>query len=134
MQARWQDTPTDFFSDAPFDRRDERDDRRFYERPRLVHHLDRTARDMVADIYRRFVSDGMHSREDIPVALGELPEWVHQQVLEDKPTWVNPTVHRERTIWLSQAIGGEPQIAEAILAQVREAVDWNPTPTEPTRA
>lgn len=59
MQARWQDTPTDFFSDKPFVRRDEKPDRRFYDNPRLVHHLDKTARDMVADIYRRFLEDGM---------------------------------------------------------------------------
>ena len=56
MQARWQDLPTDFFSGTPFIRDDERDDDAFYQKPRLVHHLDRTAREMVADIYRRFVT------------------------------------------------------------------------------
>ena len=58
MQTRWQDTPTDFFSDEPFARRDERVDNRFYGNPRLVHHLDETARDMVADVYKRFVKEG----------------------------------------------------------------------------
>ena len=57
MQARWQDRPTDFFSGRPFRRRDEQPDGRFYAQPRLVHHLDETARDMVADIYKRFVTD-----------------------------------------------------------------------------
>ncbi len=60
MQTRWQNEPTDFFSSKPFQRRDERSDTRFYDHPRLVHHIDETARDMVADLYSRFVTDGMH--------------------------------------------------------------------------
>jgi FKBP-type peptidyl-prolyl cis-trans isomerase 2 len=60
MQARWQNEPTDFFSGEPFKRRNEQSDTRFYDHPRLVHHIDETARDMVADLYDRFVSDGMH--------------------------------------------------------------------------
>ena len=60
MQARWQNEPTDFFSGKPFQRQDEQSDTRFYDHPRLVHHIDETARDMVADLYKRFVTDGMH--------------------------------------------------------------------------
>ena len=60
MQARWQGKPTDFFSDNPFHRRDERPDDRFYDNPRLVHHIDETAQEMVADLYKRFVNDGAH--------------------------------------------------------------------------
>lgn len=59
MQARWKNTPTDFFSDRPFARRDTQKDGGFYDHPRLVHHLDRTAREMVSDIYKRFIRDGM---------------------------------------------------------------------------
>ncbi|BBO69302.1 hypothetical protein DSCA_32320 [Desulfosarcina alkanivorans] len=60
MQARWQSTPTDFFDSDAFTRRNEQTDGRFYSKPRLVHHLDETAREMVADVYKRFVGDGMH--------------------------------------------------------------------------
>jgi SAM-dependent methyltransferase/FKBP-type peptidyl-prolyl cis-trans isomerase 2 len=59
MQARWNGTPTDFFSASPFERQNDTDDSQFYGAPRLVHHLDETARDLVADLYRRFVKDGM---------------------------------------------------------------------------
>ena len=59
MQARWQDRPTDFFSGRPFLRRDGQPDDHFYANPRLVHHADETAREMIADVYRRFVTDGM---------------------------------------------------------------------------
>lgn len=59
MQARWNNEPTDFFSVNPFERKDETEDARFYEKPRLIHHLDETARDLVGDVYKRFVKDGM---------------------------------------------------------------------------
>jgi SAM-dependent methyltransferase/FKBP-type peptidyl-prolyl cis-trans isomerase 2 len=60
MQARWNNEPTDFFSVNPFNRKDETDDSRFYDTPRLVHHLDATARDLVSDLYSRFVKDDMN--------------------------------------------------------------------------
>jgi SAM-dependent methyltransferase len=59
MQVRWQDRPTDFFSDDPFSRRDEEADHLFYGSPRLVHHIDETARELVSDLTKRFVKDGM---------------------------------------------------------------------------
>lgn len=74
MQARWQDTPTDFFSDAPFARKDEQADDRFYAQPRLVHHLDETARDMVANLYKRFVKDGMQVLDLMSSWASHLPE------------------------------------------------------------
>ena len=74
MQARLQGTPTDFFSDNPFVRRDEQADGRFYDKPRLVHHLDETAREMVADLYNRFVKDGMHVLDLMSSWVTHLPE------------------------------------------------------------
>ena len=59
MQARWKGTPTDFFSDGPFQRRDEAPDDRFYAQPRLVQHIDDTAIDMLKQIYSRFLEKGM---------------------------------------------------------------------------
>jgi SAM-dependent methyltransferase len=76
MQARWQGTPTDFFSNDAFSRRDEKADDRFYGKPRLVHHLDQTARDMVADVYKRFVKDGMQVLDLMSSWDTHLPETV----------------------------------------------------------
>ena len=59
MQARWQDQPTDFFSDNPFERRDEAPDSLFYARPRMVQHIDDGAMDMVRDIHAQFVNAEM---------------------------------------------------------------------------
>ena len=74
MQARWQGTPTDFFSDEPFSRRDPQADERFYATPRLVNHLDDTDRDMVSDIYRRFVKDDMQVLDLMSSWVSHLPE------------------------------------------------------------
>ncbi len=59
MQARWNDQPTDFFSDTPFGRQDEAPDPLFYAKPRLVRHLDDTAVDMVRQLYGRFLAQDM---------------------------------------------------------------------------
>lgn len=103
MQARWQDTPTDFFSDAPFARTDESVDGNFYVKPRLVHHLDITARDMVADLYQRFVKDGMRVLDLMSSWTSHLPEGVrpeavsglgmNQAELEQNPRLTDFTVH-----------------------------------------
>lgn len=74
MQARWQGQPTDFFSDRPFARSNEQIDSRFYEQPRLVHHLDATAREMVADVYKRFVVDGAHILDLMSSWTSHLPQ------------------------------------------------------------
>ena len=74
MQARWQDRPTDFFSGRPFSRRDDQPDDRFYANPRLVHHADQTARDMIADVYKRFVKDGMAVLDLMSSWTSHLPE------------------------------------------------------------
>lgn len=59
MQARWQNKPTDFYAGEPFRRRDEGPDEDFYRAPRMVDHMDETARDMLGNLYLRFVRDGM---------------------------------------------------------------------------
>ena len=76
MQARWNDKPTDFFSGQPFSRRDEHADDSFYTRPRLVHHVDETARDMIADLYKRFVKGGTRVLDLMTSWHSHLPEGV----------------------------------------------------------
>lgn len=66
-----------------------------------------------------FISDGLHSFEDIPVLLG-----LTHNVKEKGFT--NP--HREdgRRLWYATAIGTEPMIADVILAQVEKFDDEHP--------
>jgi sirohydrochlorin cobaltochelatase len=60
-----------------------------------------------------FISDGLHSYEDIPVLLG-LTENVKVA------GWKNPHSLGERRLWYASAIGTEPLMADVILAQVKK--------------
>jgi len=69
-----------------------------------------------------FISDGMHTQEDIPVLLGEPKRVVRQRLEAGQPTWRNPTELNGKLVWYAPAVGTEPGIAEVILERVREAV------------
>jgi sirohydrochlorin cobaltochelatase len=68
-----------------------------------------------------FISDGLHSYEDIPVMLGEPAHVVQERYRSGQPTWRNPTEKHGRCVWYSASIGSEPHIADVILDRVREA-------------
>jgi sirohydrochlorin cobaltochelatase len=70
-----------------------------------------------------FISDGLHSYEDIPVLLGEPATVVQARYRAGEPTWRNPTEKQGKRVWYSASIGTEPGIAEVILERVREAVN-----------
>ena len=60
-----------------------------------------------------FISDGLHSYEDIPVLLG-LTHNIREQ------GFTNPHRENGRRLWYATAIGTEPFIADVILAQVQQ--------------
>ncbi len=68
-----------------------------------------------------FISDGLHSHEDIPVMLGEPERVVQERLKSGQPTWRNPTERRGKRLWYSASIGNEPLIADVILERVCEA-------------
>jgi sirohydrochlorin cobaltochelatase len=68
-----------------------------------------------------FISDGLHTQEDIPVLLGETKRIVEQRIAAGQPPWRNPTEKNGKLVWYSPAIGTEPRIADVILERVREA-------------
>lgn len=59
MQARWKNRPTEFFQDHPFERMNNESDLKFYEKPRLVQHIDDTAANVVKDLYGLLLKNGM---------------------------------------------------------------------------
>jgi len=86
----------------------------------------------VADCYRMararnivlvpfFISDGLHSYEDIPVMLGEREKTVQSRLKSGRPTWSNPTEKNGKFVWYTSAVGGEPHIVDVILQRVAEA-------------
>lgn len=68
-----------------------------------------------------FISDGLHTQEDIPVLLGEHERVVRQRLAAGQPTWRNPTERHGRLVWYSPSVGTEPLMADVILERVREA-------------
>jgi sirohydrochlorin cobaltochelatase len=67
-----------------------------------------------------FVSDGLHTQQDIPVMLGEPEKIVAERLAAGRPPWRNPTEKNGRLVWYAPAVGTEPHIAEVILERVRE--------------
>ena len=68
-----------------------------------------------------FISDGLHTVEDIPVLLGEPERIVKERLAAGVPTWRNPTERGGKLIWYSPSVGTEPLLADVILERVREA-------------
>lgn len=68
-----------------------------------------------------FISDGLHTQEDIPVLLGETKKNIEQRLASGQPVWRNPTERNGKLVWYSPAIGTEPGIADVILERVKEA-------------
>ncbi len=97
-----------------------------------VHPVFMEEEPRIADCYRTsqtkdivmvpfFISDGLHSFEDIPVMLGEPESAVRERFRNGQPTWRNPTEKFGKRLWYSSSIGNEPLMAEVILHRVREA-------------
>jgi sirohydrochlorin cobaltochelatase len=72
-----------------------------------------------------FISDGLHTQEDIPVLLGEAKRIVEQRIATGQSAWRNPTEKNGRLIWYSPAVGSAPEMADVILERVREAANAN---------
>lgn len=90
------------------------------EEPRVDRCLDLCrSRNLV--VLPFFISDGLHTREDIPVLLGEPESAVRQRLSAGRPTWPNPTQRSGRRVWVAAAVGSEPALADVILERVREA-------------
>ncbi|MDE3066889.1 MAG: cobalamin biosynthesis protein CbiX [Verrucomicrobiota bacterium] len=68
-----------------------------------------------------FISDGLHTQEDIPVLLGETKKNVEQRLAAGRPAWRNPTEKNGKLVWYASAVGTAPDLAEVILERVREA-------------
>ena len=102
MQAADPDVPTDFHSDEPFARLDERADRLFYREPRLVQHLDGCVRGQIAEVYARFLKPGMRVLDLMSSWVSHLPDAIDLQVaglglnaaeLAQNPRLAERTVH-----------------------------------------
>ncbi|HSY43918.1 MAG TPA: CbiX/SirB N-terminal domain-containing protein [Candidatus Acidoferrum sp.] len=69
-----------------------------------------------------FISDGLHTQEDIPLLLGETKKNIEARLAAGQPVWRNPMERHGKLVWYSAAVGTEPGIADVILQRVKEAV------------
>lgn len=92
------------------------------EDPR-IKDCQQTARTRNVVVVPFFISDGLHTTEDIPILLGEPERFVKERLAAGQPTWRNPSEKHGKLTWYSQAIGSEPLLAEVILERVREAAE-----------
>jgi sirohydrochlorin cobaltochelatase len=70
-----------------------------------------------------FISDGLHTQEDIPVLLGETRAAVQHRLTSRQPVWRNPMEKHGKLVWYTPAVGTEPHLADVILERVKEAAD-----------
>lgn len=82
------------------------------EEPRIEKWQELTSQPNVI-VVPFFISDGLHSYEDIPKLLG-----ISSDVRAHG--FSNPTLFKERKIWYARAIGTEPKIVDLILAQIED--------------
>lgn len=89
------------------------------EEPRIpkIYELARTKNIIVVPF---FISDGMHTQEDIPKLLGEPERIVEARLASKQPTWRNPTERNEKLVWYASPVGTEPSMADVLLQRVRE--------------
>jgi sirohydrochlorin cobaltochelatase len=68
-----------------------------------------------------FISDGLHTQEDIPVLLGETKKNVGERLASGQPVWRNPMERNGKLVWYSATVGTEPGIADVVLERIKEA-------------
>ena len=93
------------------------------EEPRIArwHEFVQTKNAVVVPF---FISDGLHTQEDIPVLLGEPERVVRQSRQANELTWKNPNNKHDKLVWYAHAVGTAPELAEVILDRIREAAAW----------
>ncbi|MGZ4988166.1 MAG: CbiX/SirB N-terminal domain-containing protein [Limisphaerales bacterium] len=91
------------------------------EEPRIVECYKLAAKKNII-VVPFFISDGMHTVEDIPEMLGEPKRLVQERLKSGQPTWRNPSEKNGKLLWYTRSIGTEPHIADVISERVVEAV------------
>jgi SAM-dependent methyltransferase len=74
MQSRYNGSATRFFDGPAFERDDPNDDRRFYDRPRLVQHIDDQAIATISGLYGRLIPPGGRVLDLMSSWTSHLPE------------------------------------------------------------
>jgi sirohydrochlorin cobaltochelatase len=68
-----------------------------------------------------FISDGLHTQEDIPALLGEPELKLRQPLAAGRSARVNPILRGSQRLWYTPAIGTDPSLADLVVERVHEA-------------
>ena len=98
----------------------------FLEEEPRIESWNEFARTQQVVIVPFFISDGLHTQEDIPMLLGMPEEVVRQRLKNGEPVWQNPTEINGKTVWYTPSIGTAREVSEIILERVREAERGSP--------
>jgi hypothetical protein len=133
MQARINGKPTDFFSGHPFERESDAKDDVFYEKPRLVGHIDRQASYVVSEIYARVLKPHMKVLDLMSSWQSHLPKALKLQKLvglgmnavemEENPVVDEYVVHDLNTI---TKLPFEDEVFDAVICTVSVEYLINP--------
>lgn len=97
----------------------------YMEEPPLIAEWDKLTTQANVVVVPFFISDGLHSYQDIPVLLG-IRNTPGKAASQADVFRHNPHELRGRRLYYGAAIGTEPGFADIILDQVRAFVDRNP--------
>jgi sirohydrochlorin cobaltochelatase len=81
-----------------------------------------------------FVSEGLHTAEDLPVLLGLSAETVQLRRAQGRSAWENPARLHGRDVWCTPAVGSDSHVAEVVLARVRESARQAMSEPQPARS
>ena len=104
----------------------------YMEEPPFIADWDKMAETENVVVVPFFISDGLHSYQDIPVMLGIEPE-VGPAASQREVFRQNPHKLRDKTLYYSSAIGTEPLLADVILDQISD-FDKKNKPSPPSAA
>jgi sirohydrochlorin cobaltochelatase len=89
------------------------------EEPRIADCYELTACKSLV-VVPFFISDGLHSYQDIPLLLGAAEGEVRRRLKLGQPAWRNPSERHGKRVWYGSSVGSDPAIAEVILEIVAE--------------
>ncbi|MGJ8633198.1 MAG: CbiX/SirB N-terminal domain-containing protein [Luteolibacter sp.] len=106
----------------------------YMEEPPFIADWNKIAETPNVVVVPFFISDGLHSYQDIPVMLGVRDE-IGPAASQAEVFHQNPYKIREKTLYYSSAIGTEPLLADVILDQISDFDEkHSPAPASPATA
>lgn len=101
----------------------------YMEEPPYVAEWDRLAQAHHVVVVPFFISDGLHSYEDIPVLLG-IADSGGVAASQAEVFRRNPHHIRERVLYYAGAIGTDPEVADLLLAQAAASLEGEAPPPQ----